>query len=94
MELRRARGEWGQGALAMWMRLRVPLVPDERPSPLTRSRSQQFEDWVTLAVTVALFSGADAYVTAQLSDFAEQVQVRTGTSSLEIGVGLPVGGAR
>lgn len=36
MELRRARGEWGQGALAMWMRMRVPLLVDEAPSPLQR----------------------------------------------------------
>ena len=67
-------------------------APDEGPSELTRARAQQFEDWVTLAVSVALFSGADAYVTAQLSDFAEQVRVRPGAgSSLEIGVEVPAG---
>lgn len=36
MELRRARGEWGQGAMAMWMRMTVPLLPDEAPTPLQR----------------------------------------------------------
>jgi hypothetical protein len=77
-----------------WLR-ELNKTPDERPSALTRSRSQQFEDWVTLAVTVALFSGADAYVTAQLSDFTEQVQVRLPQgNSLEVGVTLPTGGAR
>jgi hypothetical protein len=70
-------------------------TPDEPPSSLTRARAQQFEDWVTLAVFVALFSGADAYVTAQLSDFAEQVRVRPGAgSSLEVGVGIPTGWGR
>lgn len=36
MELRRARGEWGHGAMAAWMRMRVPLLEDEPPSPLQR----------------------------------------------------------
>lgn len=70
-------------------------TPGEPPSALTLARAQQFEDWVTLAVFVALFSGADAYVTAQLSDFAEQVRVRPGAgSSLEVGVGVPTGWGR
>ena len=77
-----------------WLRERNQ-TPDEPPSELTRARAQQFEDWVTLAVFVALFSGADAYVTAQLSDFAEQVRVRPGAgSSLEVGVGIPTGWGR
>ena len=68
---------------------------DEPPTDLTLSRSQQFEDWVTLAISVALFSGADAYVTAQLADFDEQVQVRPGAgNSLDISVALPVGWGR
>ena len=36
MELRRARGEWGHGAMAMWMRMLVPLLEGEAPSPLQR----------------------------------------------------------
>lgn len=36
METRVARGEWGSGDVAAWMRQRVPLVPDARPSPLER----------------------------------------------------------
>lgn len=60
-------------------------------SPLTRSRAQQFEDWITLAVFVALFSGADAYVTAQLSDFATFVNVRPGMEgTLEIRGDVPL----
>ena len=77
-----------------WLR-EVNETPDEEPSSLTLARAQQFEDWVTLAIAVALFSGADAYVTAQLSDFAEQVRVRPGAgSSLEVGVGIPTGWGR
>jgi hypothetical protein len=36
METRLAGGEWGSGRAAAWMRQRVPLVPDEPPSPLER----------------------------------------------------------
>jgi hypothetical protein len=36
MEMRRAEGEWGSGALTVWMRLAVPVVPGEAPSPLQR----------------------------------------------------------
>lgn len=36
MEVRIARGEWAQGALAAWMRMRVPLVAGEEPTPLQR----------------------------------------------------------
>jgi hypothetical protein len=36
METRLARGEFGSGRAAAWMRQRVPLVPDTPPSPLER----------------------------------------------------------
>jgi Thioesterase-like superfamily len=36
METRLARGEWGTGRVAAWMRQRVPLVPQAPPSPLER----------------------------------------------------------
>jgi hypothetical protein len=36
METRLARGEFGTGRMAAWMRQRVPLVPDTLPSPLER----------------------------------------------------------
>jgi hypothetical protein len=36
MEGRAARGTWGQGPMAMWMRQRVPLVAGEAPSPVQR----------------------------------------------------------
>lgn len=36
MEARVARGEWGRGAVAMWLRPRVPLVPGETLSPFQR----------------------------------------------------------
>jgi hypothetical protein len=36
MEIRIARGTWGKGPLAAWMRMRVPLVPGETPAPVER----------------------------------------------------------
>lgn len=36
MELKRARGEFGSGAMTVWMRPRVPLVEGEALSPLDR----------------------------------------------------------
>ena len=64
-------------------------------SGTTRSRAQQFEDWTTLAVAVLLFSGADAYVTAQLADFDDQIDVSPGEEGgLQIRAHLPIGGRR
>lgn len=36
VEVRIARGTWGKGPVAAWIRTRVPLVADEAPSPLQR----------------------------------------------------------
>src|SRR5262245_41767525 len=36
VEVRIARGTWGQGPVAAWMRGRVPLIDGETPSPLQR----------------------------------------------------------
>jgi hypothetical protein len=43
---------------------------------LVISREAQQEDWITLALFVMLFSGADAYVAAQLADFDDRFGVR------------------
>ncbi len=60
--------------------------------PLLRTRDQQVEDWITLSVFFVLFSGADAYVAAQLADFGAHVGVLPepqGGARLEVSV--PVG---
>jgi hypothetical protein len=36
MELRFARGDFGQGSSAAWLRMRLPLVAGEEPAPLER----------------------------------------------------------
>ena len=37
MELRVAKGEWSKGPCGAWLRMRVPLVAGESPSPLQRT---------------------------------------------------------
>lgn len=53
----------------------IGTLGPNQPLPLAESRSQQVEDWITLSIFWALFAGADAYVSAQLADFAGHVGV-------------------
>jgi hypothetical protein len=63
--------------------------------PLARARRQQVEDWVTLSVFFLFFSGADAYVAAQLSDFSQHVGVLPGEDgSVRMEVSVPFGHPR
>ena len=63
--------------------------------PLAESRAQQVEDWITLSIFWALFAGADAYVSAQLSDFVGHVGAQPGADgALQLQVNLPVGRLR
>lgn len=63
--------------------------------PLAKARRQQVEDWITLSVFFLFFSGADAYVAAQLSDFSQHIGVLPGEDgSTQFQVSLPVGGGR
>jgi hypothetical protein len=63
--------------------------------PLAKARRQQVEDWITLSVFFLFFSGADAYVAAQLSDFSQHLGVLPGDDgSTQFQVSLPVGGGR
>ena len=36
IDLKIARGDWGRGPCAAWIRMRYPLVPGREPSPLER----------------------------------------------------------
>ena len=53
----------------------IGALGPNQPLALAESRSQQVEDWITLSIFWALFAGADAYVSAQLADFAGHVGV-------------------
>lgn len=60
--------------LQAWLRESGRLSPDEKLS-VVDAREEQLEDWLTLSIFLLLFSGADAFVTAQLADFGEHVGV-------------------
>ena len=63
--------------------------------PLAASRAQQVEDWIALSIFCALFAGADAYVSAQLADFAGHVGAAPGPDGeVRFQVRLDVGGER
>lgn len=75
------------------LRLAVGTLPPGEESSLVDARQDQLEDWITLSVFWLLFSGADAYVTAYLSDFDERVDVVPDPSGgLRVQTSFPVGG--
>lgn len=61
--------------LQAFLRERGELEADETLG-LVDAREEQMEDWLFLSGFILLFSGADAYVAAQLADFDERVGVR------------------
>lgn len=64
----------------------------DRTLPLVRARRNEREDWITLSVFWFFFSGADAYVAAQLRDFDTHVGVQPGAQGgTEISINVPVG---
>ena len=59
---------------------------------LVDSREQQREDWIAWSIFWVLASGIDAYVTAHLSDFPAEIELRPGRDrSVSLRVGVPVG---
>lgn len=62
---------------------------------LAATRAQQVEDWITLSIFWALFSAADAYVSAQLADFPGHVGAAPGPNGeARFQVRFDVGGRR
>ncbi len=67
MELRIAQGEWGSGAIAMWMRMRQPLVQGETPTPLQRvMTAADSGNGVSLTLDVRKYSFVNPDLTAYL----------------------------
>ncbi len=61
---------------------------------LTESRTQQREDWIAFALFMLFLGGADAFVSAHLSDFPEPLTVNpvptnSGPPAVEVGIRLP-----
>jgi hypothetical protein len=84
--LLRSRAELQQARVRERFLKDAGTLPISESLTLAEARRKQVEDWVTLSVFFVLFSGADAYVAAQLSDFSQHVGVipdETGTLRLE-----------
>jgi hypothetical protein len=68
------------------------VLPADQRLDLVLSRQAQQEDWITLAIFLLFFSGADAYVAAQLADFDERFGVRQSASGgVQLEARVPVG---
>jgi len=84
------------GSLWMLFKTNAKLNAAKRSNPLDEdliaSREAQFEDWAALAVFWALFSGVDAWVSAQLWDFkGEVVPPPDGSAGAAFQYSIPVG---
>jgi hypothetical protein len=84
------------GSLWMLLKTNAKLNAAKRSNPLDEdliaSRQAQFEDWATLAVFWALFSGVDAWVSAQLWDFTgEVIPPPDGSAGAAFQYSIPVG---
>ena len=61
---------------------------------LVKSREQQREDWIAMAIFVTLMSGVDAIVNAHLMDFPARVDVEhAGRNRFSVGLTIPAGGS-
>lgn len=61
---------------------------------LEESRTQQREDWIAFGLFMLLLGGADAFVSAHLSDFPDPLVVnpvpgQSGPPAIEVGIRLP-----
>jgi len=91
MELRLARGEFGSGRVAMWMRMRQPLLEGDAPSPLQRVMiAADSGNGVSMALSPAKFSFVNPDLTVYLHrpPSGEWVCLDARTILQEHGIGL------
>jgi hypothetical protein len=68
MEARHVEGTWGKGPMTMWMRMRIPLVPGEEPSPLVRVLlAADSGNGVSVALDLAQYTFVNADLTVSLA---------------------------
>ncbi len=93
MEVRIARGTFGCGAMAAWMRMRHPLLPDEPPSPLQRvAIAADSGNGVSAALDTARYTFINPDLTVHLHrpPGGEWVCLDAATTLDEQGIGLAV----
>lgn len=91
MEGRLARGEFGRGAMALWMRMRVPLVAGETPSALVRvAAAADSGNGVSVALDTRRYTFVNPDLTIYLHRplLGEWVCLDAATTAGEEGVGL------
>jgi len=91
MELRHARGKRGGGHIAMWMRMRMPLVAGEAPTPLQRvaiAADSGNGISATLDPMHHTFVNPDLSVYLHRSPVGEWVCLEAQTITQNLGVGL------
>lgn len=91
VEVRLARGAFGQGAMTAWIRLRVPLVAGEEPSPLVRTATiVDTGNGVSVGLDMTRFSFINADLTLLLHRMpeGEWIGLDATTTPEPTGVGL------
>lgn len=91
VEWRRAKGVWGRGPVAAWLRLRVPLVAGETPTPL-ESLVATADSASGLAVIVdparATFVNGDLTMALHRAPVGEWMCLDAATTGESHGIGL------
>lgn len=91
MECRIFHGRFGEGKMGLWMRMRFPLVPGERPSALQRTMiAADSGNGVSVALDLRKFTFVNADVTVALSrePEGEWIGLDSRTSFGPDGIGL------
>ena len=92
VEWRVAKGTWGRGPVAAWLRLRVPLVAGETPTPPLECLVATADSASGLAVVVdqarATFVNADLTIALHRAPAGEWMCLDAATTALAHGVGL------
>jgi Thioesterase-like superfamily len=92
VEWRIAKGTWGRGPVAAWLRLRVPLVAGETPTPPIESLVACADSASGVAVSVdparATFVNADLTIALQRAPTGEWMCLDAATTGEAPGIGL------
>ena len=92
VEWRIASGTWGRGPVAAWLRLRVPLVAGETPTPPLESLVACADSASGVAVSVdparATFVNADLTIALQRAPTGEWMCLDAATTGEAPGIGL------
>jgi hypothetical protein len=68
MECRLLHGKFGEGKMGLWMRMRIPLLPGEPPSPLERTiMAADSGNGVSVALDLAKFTFVNPDLTVALA---------------------------